>query len=111
RDGRTDLPDETAILRLPPAELRRILPLDDRVRTPLAIEEYPPLLVAGAQAVEDRRFKHHFGLDVWGLARAMWANFRAGKVVQGGSTITQQLVKNLFLSPERNLLRKFNEAT
>src|SRR5699024_10118430 len=91
RNGRIDLPDETAILRLPPAELGRILPLDDRVRTPLATEEYPPLLVAGAQAVEDRRFKHHFGLDVWGLARAMGANFRAGKVVQGGSTITEQL--------------------
>ncbi len=110
RGGRVDLLGETAILRLPPAELGRILPLDDRVRTPLAIEEYPPLLVAGAQAVEDRRFKHHFGIDPWGLTRALWANFRAGKVVQGGSTITQQLVKNLFLTPERNLLRKFNEA-
>jgi penicillin-binding protein 1B len=66
--------------------------------------------VTGAQAVEDRRFKHHVGIDPWGLARAMWANLRAGEVVQGGSTITQQLVKNLFLSPERSLLRKFNEA-
>ncbi|RFF29100.1 penicillin-binding protein 1B [Wenzhouxiangella sediminis] len=108
--GRVDLRGETTVLRLPPAELGRILPLDDRVRTPLAIEEYPPLLVAGAQAVEDRRFKHHFGVDPVGLARAMWANLRAGRVVQGGSTITQQLVKNLFLSPERSLLRKFNEA-
>jgi len=110
RDGRIDLLDEAAVVRLPPAELGRILPLDDRVRTPLSLAEFPPLLVAGAQAVEDRRFKHHFGLDLRGLARAMWANLRAGRVVQGGSTITQQLVKNLFLSPERSLLRKFNEA-
>jgi len=107
---RIDLPDDTPVLRLPPAELGRILPLDDRVRTPLKLTEFPTLLVTGAQAVEDRRFKHHFGIDLRGLARAMWANLRAGRVAQGGSTITQQLVKNLFLSPERNLLRKFNEA-
>ncbi|WP_376692543.1 penicillin-binding protein 1B [Wenzhouxiangella sp. EGI_FJ10409] len=110
RDGRVELSGETALLRLPPAELGRILPLDDRVRTPLELAEFPPLLVTGAQAVEDRRFKHHLGIDLRGLARAMWANLRAGQVVQGGSTITQQLVKNLFLSPERSLLRKFNEA-
>ncbi|WP_376697088.1 transglycosylase domain-containing protein [Wenzhouxiangella sp. EGI_FJ10305] len=110
RDDRIHLPEETPILRLPPSELGRILPLDDRVRTPLELAEFPPQLVAGAQAVEDRRFKHHFGIDLRGLVRAMWANFRAGRVVQGGSTITQQLVKNLFLSPERSLLRKFNEA-
>ncbi len=110
RDGRVELTGDSALLRLPPAELGRILPLDDRVRTPLELAEFPPLLVAGAQAVEDRRFKHHHGIDLRGLARAMWANLRAGRVVQGGSTITQQLVKNLFLSPDRNLLRKFNEA-
>jgi penicillin-binding protein 1B len=110
RDGRIELPEGPAVLRLPPAELGRILPLDDRVRTPLALDEFPPLLVTGAQAVEDRRFKHHFGVDPRGLMRAMWANLRAGEVVQGGSTITQQLVKNLFLSPKRSLLRKFNEA-
>ncbi|WP_181918293.1 MULTISPECIES: penicillin-binding protein 1B [unclassified Wenzhouxiangella] len=110
RGGRVELLGEAAVLRLPPAELGRILPLDDRVRTMLELAEFPPLLVAGAQAVEDRRFKHHFGIDLRGLARAMWANLRAGEVVQGGSTVTQQLVKNLFLTPERSLLRKFNEA-
>ncbi|NBB92119.1 MAG: penicillin-binding protein 1B [Gammaproteobacteria bacterium] len=110
RDGAVEMPDAAAVLRLPPAELGRIMPLGDRVRTPLEIDEFPALLVTGAQAVEDRRFKHHGGIDLRGLARALWANLRAGEVVQGGSTITQQLVKNLFLSPERSLLRKFNEA-
>ncbi|NEZ04656.1 penicillin-binding protein 1B [Wenzhouxiangella sp. XN201] len=105
-----DLDGESGVLRLPPAELGRLMPLDDRIRTPIALAEFPPLLVTGAQAVEDRRFKHHHGIDLRGLLRALWANLRAGRVVQGGSTITQQLVKNLFLSPERNLLRKFNEA-
>lgn len=101
--------DGSSLLRLPPAELGRILPLDERVRSPLKLQELPPLLLSAAQAVEDRRFKHHRGVDVLGMARAGWANLRAGRVVQGGSTITQQLVKNLYLSPERSWLRKFNE--
>jgi penicillin-binding protein 1B len=110
RDGQVELVGDHQSLRLPPAMIGRILPLDDRERSPVALADFPPLLVTGAQAVEDRRFKHHFGLDPVGIARALWANLRAGEVVQGGSTITQQLVKNLFLSPERSLLRKFNEA-
>lgn len=109
RDARVELPGR-ASLRLPPARLGRILPLDDRIRTPVKLAELPPLLVAGAQAVEDRRFKHHHGIDINGLARAAWANLRAGRLVQGGSTITQQLAKNLFLTQERSFLRKFNEA-
>jgi len=99
-----------ALVRLPPAELGSLLPLDDRDRTLVALEDFPPLLIAGIQAVEDRQFAHHFGVDPRGLARAAWANLRRGAVVQGGSTITQQLVKNLFLTPERSLWRKFNEA-
>ena len=61
-------------------------------------------------ATEDRRFYDHFGVDVWGTFRALATNARAGGVVQGGSTITQQLAKNLFLSNERTLERKINEA-
>jgi len=110
RAGRVELEGDAASLRLPPAEIGRLLPLDDRIRTPVALGDFPALLVTGVQAVEDRRFKHHHGVDPRGLLRAFRANLRHGRVVQGGSTITQQLVKNLFLTPERNLLRKFNEA-
>jgi penicillin-binding protein 1A len=61
-------------------------------------------------ATEDRRFYSHFGVDPLGLLRATYRNWRAGSVVEGGSTITQQLAKNLFLKPERTLSRKFEEA-
>jgi len=98
------------LLRLPPAELGNLMPLDDRDRTLVALADFPPLLITGIQAVEDRQFNHHRGIDPRGMLRAAWANLRHGQVVQGGSTITQQLVKNLFLEPDRKLLRKFNEA-
>jgi penicillin-binding protein 1A len=61
-------------------------------------------------AIEDRRFRQHFGLDPIGLVRAAGENFTAGHVVQGGSTLTQQLAKNLFLEPERTFERKMQEA-
>ena len=101
---------EAGLVRLPPAELGSLMPLDDRDRTLVALADFPPLLVRGIQAVEDRQFKHHHGIDPRGLVRAAWVNLRHGEVVQGGSTITQQLVKNLFLSSERRWVRKFNEA-
>ncbi|WP_159999670.1 transglycosylase domain-containing protein [Roseomonas sp. 18066] len=74
------------------------------------LAELPAYLPGALLAVEDRRFRSHFGIDVIGLARAAIANWRAGRVVQGGSTLTQQLAKNLFLTPERNLRRKVQEA-
>ena len=70
----------------------------------------PPLFVAGLQAVEDRNFKTHHGVDVWGIIRAVWIDARAGGARQGGSTLTQQLVRNLFLTNERSIKRKVNEA-
>ncbi|WP_370287729.1 transglycosylase domain-containing protein, partial [Siccirubricoccus soli] len=78
----------------------------ERVR----LRDLPPHLPAALMAVEDRRFRKHFGIDLLGLARAAWANWRAGEVVQGGSTLTQQLAKNLFLTPERSFRRKAQEA-
>jgi len=60
-------------------------------------------------ATEDRRFNEHWGVDPWGLARAVFANLRAGRYAQGGSTLTQQLAKNLFLSSERRISRKLEE--
>ncbi len=99
-----------ALARLPPAEIGRLMPLDDRDRTLVALADFPPLLVTGIQAVEDRQFAQHRGVDPRGLLRAAMANVRQGRVVQGGSTITQQLAKNLFLTPDRSVLRKASEA-
>jgi penicillin-binding protein 1A len=75
----------------------------------VSVENLPPYLIDAVLAVEDRRFYSHPGIDIIGLSRAMLANIRAGRVVQGGSTLTQQLAKNLFLSPERTMRRKVQE--
>ena len=98
------------LVRLPPAELGSLLPFDDRDRTLVPIAGFPQLLVTGIQAVEDRQFRYHHGVDPRAIVRALIRNLRSGEVVQGGSTITQQLVKNLFLGSQRTLVRKFNEA-
>ncbi|HYC13746.1 MAG TPA: PBP1A family penicillin-binding protein, partial [Stellaceae bacterium] len=76
---------------------------------PLKISEMPKYLPQAVIATEDRRFYSHLGIDPIGLARAVYVNVRAGHVVQGGSTITQQLAKNLFLTPERTFKRKVQE--
>jgi penicillin-binding protein 1A len=76
----------------------------------LRLKDMPAYLPQAVIATEDRRFYRHNGLDPIGLARAVYVNLRAGHVVQGGSTITQQLAKNLFLTPERTLKRKIQEA-
>jgi len=101
---------ELDLVRLEPAEIASIYPLQKEDRSLVKIGQVPPLLLTGLQAVEDRNFKHHPGVDMKGVARAVLANLRAGKAVQGGSTLTQQLVKNYFLNNDRTLLRKFNEA-
>ena len=95
--------------RLDPARIATILPTDDTERLPMPIAQMPGLLVAGIQSVEDRNFKDHPGVDLWGITRAMWANLKARRWVQGGSTITQQLVKNTLLSNERVFRRKLFE--
>ncbi len=76
----------------------------------LHFEDLPETLVRAVVATEDRRFFEHGGIDPRGVVRAAWANLRAGGVVQGGSTITQQVAKNLFLTPERSFRRKVREA-
>ena len=75
----------------------------------VALTDLPKHLPAAVVAVEDRRFYDHFGIDLRGLARAMLTNIQAKGVVQGGSTITQQVAKNLFLTPERTITRKLRE--
>jgi len=77
---------------------------------PVTLREVPRYLPQAVIATEDRRFYHHFGIDPVGLARAVLADLHAGHVVQGGSTITQQLAKNLFLTQERSLSRKIREV-
>ena len=77
---------------------------------PVLIAELPAYLPQAFLAIEDRRFYDHKGLDPIGLARAIWVNIAAGGVREGGSTITQQVAKNLFLSPERAIKRKVQEA-
>jgi penicillin-binding protein 1A len=77
---------------------------------PLSLREISPYLPRAVLAAEDRRFYSHFGIDPIGIMRAAVTNFRAGELLQGGSTITQQLAKILFLSPERSLARKIREV-
>ncbi|MFY9268784.1 MAG: PBP1A family penicillin-binding protein [Candidatus Manganitrophaceae bacterium] len=79
-------------------------------RSLIRLDEVPPVLIEAIMAMEDRRFYQHRGIDPRGIARAAWANLRAGGIVQGGSTLTQQLVKNFYLDGERRWTRKVNEA-
>jgi penicillin-binding protein 1A len=83
----------------------------ERNRQPVTMKQISPWLPKATVAIEDRRFYEHGGIDPSGIARAVWADVRAGKVVQGGSTIPQQLVRNLYpVSRERTLERKLKEA-
>ena len=116
RDGRvTGVRDfaadrELDLLRLEPALIGSIYPAHKEDRVLLRREELPEHLVQALLAVEDRKFYAHHGIDLRAVLRALLANIRAGRAVQGGSTLTQQLVKNFFLTPERSLRRKFDEA-
>lgn len=76
----------------------------------LHLAEMPKSLIDAVIATEDRRFRSHRGVDPIGLARATWVDLRSGAVVQGGSTITQQLAKNVFLTPDRTITRKLQEV-
>jgi penicillin-binding protein 1B len=97
------------LMRLEPPEIGRINPSSFEDRKLLAFNEVPRQFVAALVAVEDRRFFKHHGVDFIGLLRAFAVNVMAQRVVQGGSTLTQQLVKNLYLTHERTMLRKMNE--
>jgi penicillin-binding protein 1B len=96
--------------RLDPARIATLYGAEQEERRVVKLEQLPPLLVAGLQAVEDRDFKRHHGINVVSILRAAFSNIAAGHVVQGGSTLTQQLVKNLFLDRGQRFTRKANEA-
>ena len=97
-------------VRLDPARIGSFHPREHEDRILLERKELPDLLVKTLLAVEDHNFYRHPGLDPLAILRALIANTRAGQTVQGGSTLTQQLVKNFFLTNERTIGRKFNEA-
>lgn len=101
---------EMPIIRMDPVQIGSFYPTRKEDRILIKLENTPDALIHGLLATEDRDFYNHFGVSIKAIARALWANIRAGSVVQGGSTITQQLVKNFYLTPERSLWRKLNEA-
>ncbi len=102
--------DEVVLLRLDPSTIGSIYPEHGEDRVLVQLEEVPQRLVQALLAVEDRHFPEHRGIRWQSVLRALGANIRAGSVVQGGSTLTQQLVKNFYLDNRRTLTRKFNEA-
>ncbi|MHA7817908.1 MAG: penicillin-binding protein 1B [Pseudohaliea sp.] len=103
--GNADVP----LMRLDPLQIGGIYPSHGEDRLLVRLEDVPETLVAGLLAVEDRRFYEHWGFSITGIARAAFSNLRSGRVVAGGSTITQQLVKNYYLTPERTIVRKLTE--
>ena len=112
------LPSVSALENFQPSQGTRVFDDNDemitefhverRIFTPLA--QIPKALQDAILATEDQRFYSHFGIDVMGIGRAVYQNFRHGRIVEGGSTITQQLTKVLFLTPDKSLDRKLKEA-
>ncbi len=97
-------------LSLAPQLLARIVPDNKEDRVLVALEAIPAQLIDTLLLIEDRDYYHHYGVSPVGIIRALFTNLRAGRTVQGGSTLTQQLAKNMFLSRERTLTRKIKEA-
>src|ERR687894_414543 len=79
-------------------------------RKTASLSEMPPHLLDAVVAKEDERFREHGGVDLWGIMRALWVDIRAGEAVEGASTITQQYVKNAYLSQDQSITRKIKEA-
>lgn len=99
-----------AVARLEPMLIGGLYPAHQEDRILIKLDQVPAYLVDALVAVEDRDYFEHFGVSPKGIARAMWINATSGRLVQGGSTLTQQLVKNFYLTNERTLVRKATEA-
>lgn len=97
------------VVRLDPLLIGSIFPIHGEDRIVLAPKDVPPILPAALIAVEDRKFETHHGIDPMAILRALWADLRAGQVEQGGSTLTQQLVRSYFLTQRRTFRRKIRE--
>lgn len=103
-------PRKDGQVRLEPMVIGGIYPSHNEDRILMQLKEAPPYLIESLMATEDQRFYKHMGISLRGILRAAFVNTTSGAVVQGGSTLTQQLVKNFFLTDERSLKRKLNEA-
>ena len=110
KDGRISAISPKARLQLAPAELAGLRGADNEARRPIALAELPKMVPQAVLAMEDARFYEHKGIDPLGILRALVHNLRDTGGMQGGSTLTQQLTKNLFLSQERTVERKVREA-
>ncbi|WP_395502729.1 penicillin-binding protein 1B [Ectopseudomonas mendocina] len=99
-----------AVARLEPVLIGGLYPAHQEDRILIKLDQVPAYLIDALVAVEDRDYFDHFGVSPKGIARALWINATSGRLVQGGSTLTQQLVKNFYLTNERTLLRKATEA-
>ena len=98
-----------SLLRLEPVLIGGIYPLNNEDRDLIQLSDAPSALIESLVAIEDRGFYDHHGISIRGISRAMLANIKAGRFIQGGSTLTQQLIKNFYLSSERTLSRKLLE--
>ncbi len=98
------------LIRLEPMMIGGVYPAHNEDRILVKLDQVPPKLVEALVAVEDKRFYKHHGISMIGIGRAVYTNVVRGKLTQGGSTLTQQLVKNFYLTNERTLKRKVNEA-
>jgi len=106
----TESNEPLTLMRLEPVLIGNFYPHHNEDRVLVKLDDVSPLLVKGLVAVEDRTFYDHFGVNPKSIVRAVIANAKAGRKVQGGSTLTQQLVKNFFLTNEQSYKRKINEA-
>jgi penicillin-binding protein 1B len=109
RDGESRKRVDSA--RIDPARIATLYGISEEERRLVRLEDVPELMITGLQSVEDRNFKNHHGIDPWGVARAIWVNMREAGFEQGASTLTQQMVRSLFLSNTKTITRKLKEAT
>jgi penicillin-binding protein 1B len=107
---RTDNGETVPILELEPEEIMQFFGPERERRQLISIQQVPEHLIQAVLAVEDNRFYEHHGVDFRGIFRALLANLRYGAIRQGGSTLTQQLAKNYFLTPARTITRKLKEV-